>query len=353
MNGATVQADTVVADSVQTELVDFTTRLIEQAGGVVEWPASEPVGLAIAPLELAACLGQGEESFSLSMQTGGSGLSLGMGGEFVDLAAHALQRFVPAVGSFAMPNLPVKKSDFQRSIDQAFGWHNARAKVQQGAVTEVAYHMWWFHVVLRSEDAWESLIRVTINCELGLPCPLGDVLDAIDLVPSTRAGLAPEATLDTASRWVESEALRQAQPFLQRVDQRLDRDRNRLREYYRALGREVATPNRRTKVAPSEDDIAAQQRAIKLELQRKLAELDERYAFDAFLVPVALAEFHVPGLAIDVNIQRKTAVRTFRMIWNGLLKRIEPLRCSRCGNGAYNFWFTNDDVEPVCTGCHG
>ncbi len=104
-----------------------------------------------------------------------------------------------------------------------------------------------------------------------------------------------------------------------------------MREYYRALGREVATPNRRTKVAPSEDDIAAQQRAIKLELQASFAELDERYAFDAFLVPVALAEFHVPGLAIDVNIQRKTAVRTYRLIWNGLLKRIEPLRCSRCG----------------------
>jgi hypothetical protein len=335
------------------ELVDFTTRLIEQTGGMVEWQASEPVGLAIAPMDLAACLGQTEETFSLSMQAGGSGLSLGLGSEFIDLAARALQRFVPAVGSFAMPNLPVKKSDFQRSVDQAFGWHNARAKVQQGAVTQVAYHMWWFHVVPRSDDAWESLIRVTINCELGLPCPLGDVLDAIDLVPTTTTGSSPEATLELAALRAESETLQQAQPFLQRVDQRLDRDRNRLREYYRALGREVATPNRRTKVASNEEDRAAQQRAIKLELQRKLSELDERYALDALLVPVALAEFHVPGLAIDVNIQRKTAVRTFRLIWNGLLKRIEPLRCSRCGNGAYNFWFTNDDVEPVCTGCHG
>ncbi len=339
--------------SVQAELIDFATRLIEGAGGVVEWQADDSTGLAIAPIELAACLGQSDEAFPLTQQAGGAGLSLGLGGEFVDLAARTLQQFVPAAGSFSLPSLPVKKSDFQRSVDQAFSWLNARGKVKQGALTQVAYHTWWFHVCLRSEDAWESLIRVTMSCESGLPCPLDDVLNSIDLAPATKFSSPITTTLDGASRWVEKEALRQAQPFLQRIEQRLDRDRNRLREYYRALGREAATPNRRTKVAPSEEEIVAQQRAVKLELQRKLSELDERYTFDAVLLPVAVAELRVPGLAIDVNIQRKSAVRTFRVIWNGLLKRIEPLRCSRCGLGAYSFWFTNDDVDPVCTHCHG
>jgi hypothetical protein len=337
---------------VQTDLIDFASQLIEQAGGMVEWSSHEPEGLAIAPAELAACLGQTEETFPLTLRTDGPGLSLGLGGEFVDVASRALQQFVPAAGSFAMPHLPVKKSDFQRSVDQAFAWQNARARVKQGAVSLVAYHMWWFHAILRSEDAWESLLRVTVNCELGLPCPLGDVLDAIDLVPAHGTCHQPEASLDIAARWAEGEALRQAHPFLERVDQRLERDRNRLREYYRALGREAAAPNRRTKVAPSVEAIAAQQRAIKLELQRKLAELDERYAFDAALIPVALAEFQIPGLTIDVTIQRKAAFRTFRLIWNGLLKRLEPLRCSSCGGGSFNMWFTNEDVEPVCDACH-
>jgi hypothetical protein len=92
---------------------------------------------------------------------------------------------------------------------------------------------------------------------------------------------------------------------------------------------------------------------VKLELQRKLEELGERFAFEGLIRPAALAEFHVPGLAIDVRIQRKAATRTFRLFWNGIQKRLEPLRCSRCGNGAYNLWFTNEDVDPICSTCHG
>jgi len=91
---------------------------------------------------------------------------------------------------------------------------------------------------------------------------------------------------------------------------------------------------------------------VKLEYHRKLADLEERFACDGLVRPAALAEFHVPGLAIDVRIQRKSATRTFRLFWNGVQKRLEPLRCSRCGNGAFNFWFTNEDVDPVCATCH-
>jgi hypothetical protein len=92
---------------------------------------------------------------------------------------------------------------------------------------------------------------------------------------------------------------------------------------------------------------------VKLELQRKLEELGERFAFEGLIRPAALAEFHVPGLAIDVRIQRKAATRTFRLFWNGIQKRLEPLRCNRCGNGAYDLWFTNEDVDPICSTCHG
>ena len=102
-------------------------------------------------------------------------------------------------------------------------------------------------------------------------------------------------------------------------------------QYYHALLREASTPNRRLKTAPGPEELAARQRAVKLELRRKLADLEERFAFEGLLRPAALAEFHVPGLAIDVRIQRKAATRTFRLFWNGVQKRLEPLRCSRCG----------------------
>jgi hypothetical protein len=280
------------------------------------------------------------------------GLSLDLGGEFLDAAARTMATYVPAQGVFALPHLPVKKAEFQRTVDQAFGWQNARGKVIQGSVSTVVYHTWWFHVMLRSEDVWESLLDVTVNCDGQTCCELGTLLDAMDLKPASGLSRAPDTTLGIAAAHAEARVLHDAQPFWDRMETRLERDRQRLREYYRALLRETATPNRRLKTVPSAEEMAARQRAVKLELQRKLAELEERYAFEGVLRPVALAEFHIPGLAIDVRIQRKAATRTFRLFWNGIQKRLEPLRCSCCGKGNYNLWFTNEDVAPVCGACH-
>ena len=34
--------------------------------------------------------------------------------------------------------------------------------------------------------------------------------------------------------------------------------------------------------------------------------------------------------------------------WNPLRKQFDPLACSACGEGAFSFAFTNDDVQPLC-----
>ncbi len=339
--------------TVESQLRDFTQRLIEQTGGIIDWPADQPRGAALVPGDVASCLGQRDESFPVALSGIDQGLSVDLGGEFLDLAARTLATYVPAQGVFALPTLPVKKSDYQRTVDQAFAWQNARGKVLQGSVTSIVYHTWWFHVTLRSEDVWDTLQEVTVNCDGGTCCAMNGLLDVMDLKPTGVSARMPDTTLNLAASHVQQRTLLEARPFLDRMEMRLERDRQRLRQYYRALLREAATPSRRAKTVPSPEELAARQRAVKLELQRKLEELEERFAFEGLIRPAALAEFHVPGLAIDVRLQRKAATRTFRLFWNGIQKRLEPLRCSRCGNGVYNLWFTNEDVAPLCSTCHG
>ncbi|MHB8952976.1 MAG: hypothetical protein ACYC4U_08330 [Pirellulaceae bacterium] len=340
------------ATTVESQLRELTQRLIEQTGGMIDWPADQRRGAALVPRDVASCLGQSEESFPVALSETDGGLSVDLGGEFLDAAARTLATYVPAQGTFAVPHLAVKKSEFQRTVDQAFGWQNARGKVLQGSVIAIAYHTWWFHVALRSEDVWETFTEVTVNCDGGTCCAMNGLLDVMDLKPAGDLTRTPDTTLMTAASHAQQRTLLEAQPFLDRMEKRLERDRERLRQYYRALLREISTPNRRLKTVPSPEAIAARERAVKLELQRKLAELEERFVFEGLLRPTALAEFHIPGLAIDVRIQRKAATRTFRLFWNGIQKRLEPLRCSRCGKGAYNLWFTNEEVEPVCGTCH-
>jgi hypothetical protein len=103
--------------------------------------------------------------------------------------------------------------------------------------------------------------------------------------------------------------------------------------------------------APDAEKAAAKKRAVDLELRRKLAELDERYAMQAVLEPLVLARTALPVLAIDLLVQRRRARRTHHVYWNPLLKQLEPMRCSRCGNGAYALAFTDEDVEALCQAC--
>ena len=339
--------------SVESQLVEFATALVENSGGIIDWQSDGSQATAIVPPDLAESLGQHEESFLVKTQPGDEGLVLSLGGEFVDLAARTLRHFVPSIGAFAIDDLPVRKTEFATAVDSSFGWQNARAKVLDGSVMTVPYHAWWFHVTLQSEETWESLVSVTLNARSGVVVPLSELLNLGDLRPAKDAPSDSSTTLDQALHVAEAETMRQATTFLQRIDARRERDRKRLQDYYRALQRESSTPNKRTKAVPTAEEIESRQKAVKLELQRKLSELDERYLFSAVLRPIVLAEFRIPAVAIDVEIQRKAEKRIFRVYWNAMLKKMEPMSCSRCLRTSFNFWFTNDTVDPLCSTCHG
>jgi len=88
-----------------------------------------------------------------------------------------------------------------------------------------------------------------------------------------------------------------------------------------------------------------------LELRRKLAELEQRCTMEAVLEPLALVRTELPALAVDLAVQRRRARRVHTVHWNPLLRQLDPMRCSRCGNGALALAFTDEEVEPLCAAC--
>ncbi len=330
----------------------FAVELIENAGGIVEWNPDSNQGMGFVPAEVAASLGQSSEIFALSPSLDTGGLALTIGGNFLENTGRALKQFVPAAGLFTIPDLPVRKSDFQQSVDSCFGWQNARARVIQVNIMPVAYHSWWFHVTLRTDDAWESVLATTINVHSGLAVELGNAVDSLPFADCRPEPIRSELSVAAAARSVEAQTVKQAASFLARMDQRWLADRRRLRDYYNAMLRESTQSNRRTKQTPTATELEDRQRIVKLELQRKLSELDERFAISGDLCPIAVAEFRIPSAVIELEVQRKSAKRIFRLYWNGSNRRLEPLECSQCHTGAYNLWFSNTGVEPICTACH-
>ena len=340
------------------DLRDFATRLFEQSGGLVEWNDDGLSGVVLAPSEVTSVL-RLPESFVLSApphEAGLNGMSLSLATDFLDQAGHLLEAAVPRVGRFVVGERYLKRGDLQSAVDEAFGWQNARVRVGEHGPQLVEYHTWWFAASLRSDDVWEDRLSFTINSRSGAEVPFPDPLEMNDSSQSTDAptesGDLASDSMPRAQAIAQQRLLSAAAGFIERIEARRQRDQKRLRDYYHALLRETRAGSNRTKVVPTAEEKQTKERAVDLELRRKLSELDERYAMEAVVRPTILVRTTVPVLAIDLTVQRKQAIRQHVVYWNPLNKSFEPLACSGCHASAVNVWFTNDTVQPLCRRCH-
>jgi len=343
-----------MTSSIEQELRTFATHLLERRGGLVEWTDSEK-GTAIVPTELANLLdsnslGSGGEVLPLSTRPGGEGWWLSLATDFLDTASHLLEP-EPRIGTFCVEELYLKRGDLGEAVGRAFSWQNARVRLLDTRAVRVEYHTWWFHALLVSEDRWETRFPVTINASSGTELELPNVLDLWELEPHAKAAKQPPITYQRAVLRAQQQVQELASDFFDRMDGRLQRDRRRLQEYYQALLRENHHKKSRSQTKPDPEKQEARERAVKLELRRKAAELDERYAMDLTLEPVVLTRMEIPALAVDLSVERKRAQRKHTIYWNPLLKQLEPICCARCGCGTFSVAFTNTDVEPLCSKC--
>lgn len=372
--------------ALQEDLRDFATRLFEQSGGLVEWDDDGLSGVVLAPADVGRLL-RLPESFALCSpprEPGPNGMSLSLATDFLDQAGHLLEATVPRVGRFEVGERYLKRGDLQAAVDEAFGWQNARVRVHGHGPQSVEYHTWWFAASLRSDDVWEDRLSFTINSRSGAEVPFPDPLEfddechrqsrqRSDSWSRDREGAVSSAvqtplpdgrgseidgddsqfdTLSVAQAIAQQRLLSTAAGFLERIEDRKKRDQKKLRDYYQALLRETRAGSKRAKIVPTTEEKQTKERAVDLELRRKLSELDERYAMEAVVRPTILIRTTVPVLAIELTVQRKLATRQHVVFWNPLTKSFEPMACSGCHASAVNLWFSNDTVEPLCRRCY-
>jgi hypothetical protein len=340
-----------MSTTLDRDLQTFAVELFERCGGLADWPVPEVPGSVVVPPQVATAAQLPGEGFSLGMTAAPGTLHVGLAGEFLDVAARTLDAAVSRDGSFCIPERYLTSRDLTDKIGHTFGWQNARAKCGPAEPAVVEYHLWTLLGSLRSEDVWEAIFRVAVNVESQAIVELPDVFQEPDVKSDERPkGPDHPTTFDTAIAEGKRRLITASAEFVGRIEQRLERDRKRLHDYYRALSREAEGSKRRAAVS-SPDEIAAKKRAVDLELRRKLAELNENYALRAVLRPVVVVRVRLPALVVPIVIQRKQAVRHYRLYWNSLRKRFEPLSCCRCRRSTFSATFMNETVDLLCAPC--
>jgi hypothetical protein len=343
----------VATTALDDDLRTFAVELFEHSGGVADWPTPAVPGTVVVPREVATALHLPGEEFLLDVSAAPGALHVSLGGEFLDVAARVLDEAVPRDGSFWIPERYLTSRDLTDKIDRTFGWQNARAKYQVAEPALVEYQVWTLQGSLRSEDVWEAIFRVGINTENQAIVELPDVFQEPDLVGEGSATPQGDpSTYATAIAEGKRRLISASTEFVRRIEQRLERDRKRLQDYYQAILNEAdGSSKRRASTVASPEEIAAKKRAVDLELRRKLAEINENYALRAEIRPVIVVRVRLPSLVVPVVIQRKQAARHYRLYWNSLLKKFEPLSCSRCRRATFSATFTNETVDLLCSKC--
>ena len=334
---------------VQERLHAFATTLLDRRGALVEWPAADRAGTAVLPSEVAAAIGAAEV-VSLACEGADSGLSVNLAGDFLEWSGRLLDA-VPRIGAFRVRDLYLKRKELDEGVGRAFTWLNAKVKLREGRETTLEYHTWWFHAALNSEDRWETCFCVSLNAASGVAVEIPDPLALWELQPNPHPRTEAPSSYRQAADAARRRLLCLAAAFWDRMDARLQRDRKRLRDYYQALLRESARKKARGHAQPDPEKVEASERAVNLELRRKLGELDERYAMEAILRPVILVRTETPALAVDLSVFRKQAQKTHTVYWNPLLKQFEPFCCRDCGESTFTVAFSNEEVEPLCQKC--
>ncbi|MDR3212059.1 MAG: hypothetical protein LBU79_09105 [Planctomycetota bacterium] len=333
---------------ISERLADFARSLLSWRGALVDWPDGAPEGWAILPAEEAALFGVSEET-RLSREAGEGRLAASLATDFLERAEPLLNQ-APPVAAWRQRDAFIKKASSEETVAKAFDWLNARVRVRGGHIAEVEYHRWYFRAELVSEDRWEDVIAVTLNSRTGARVELPTLTDGGEgewFNPSPP--LADTQPRAVALAW--NEARHRATLFLDRMDAKRKRDHDRLKSYYGALLKE----KKRSRTMPDDENALAKKQeqslVVRLELKRKTQELDERYTIRAALSPIGLLRLTLPTLAIDMSVQRKQNEGPRLVYWNPVLKIMEPLSCSLCGQSCYAVAFTDQTLEPLCAGC--
>lgn len=336
---------------VDDRLREFTCRLLDRHGAEVDWPAGANEGLTLLPrgvAETLRCL----EILPLAADNA-SPLPINLSSDFLDRVEPLVQE-EPEVVSLRVPSAYLKRSDMAEPVARAFTWLNARVRVQSTEPTRTEYHTWYFLATVDSADRWQQVVRVDVNASSGAQVSLPDMLDA-------NAGLVEPAELPVQYPSTQLTAVRaglvrienESRLFVDRLEGQLGRDRQRLKDYYGALLLGDGKRSGRRGVVEDAAQREAKVTAVRMELRRKLAELDERYACRLELTPLALVRMDCPALAVRCRVQRRSAARMHTVYWNPFSKELEPLCCSRCGMSTFSAAFSDDKVVPLCPSCRG
>jgi hypothetical protein len=342
-------------------LLEFTSNLIEEIDGAVEWSDTENSFQALLPDHVRHRLGMPESLVTISDGTCATeepgGIPIGFGTEL-------LERAIPMafeIGRTASVRMPPISSRKQPDLEPGryFSFPNATFKEKGDHESWLDYWLWSFDVAADADERREEVHHVCIS-SAGVGCPeLPELIlyQASDWEPlKIRASEFTDKKLDTLFIVACDRALRGADEslaeFKETVTRHHVRDIRRIESYFQDLSAEMEDEIQRRQLKGADLEIRREKiNQLAGEKSRKLSALRDKYKLRLTFRPLALLLARLPVRRFDLLVKRRKRQRRLNLVYNLLSKRFDPMACEACGADTYRLGFCDDALHILCAAC--
>jgi hypothetical protein len=352
-----------------TSLKSFLVHLLTRHGALVETGRDSMLEVLFPPA-LAQGLGVGElERFAVPEGTQAQAAipsTLGIAvpdARLVNYQSELLERLgqlcigpgAVAAAALAEP-IPVKKLDVEHDIARAVALQNAVLKAYRQEPATIPYLLCHFTYAALSDERHEGMVALAVNEHT-----LQVVTGLAELVPELplSAELPPDGLAADVAR-VYTQACHAAQSrieddlvdFVKSMNRRLNRDVQRLTEYYGAMAQEIDTRLHKKRLAAEEQTREqSRRRATELELDRKIRDLQAKYALTVRVDLVGVLRLFVPVMLVSLTVMRRKWTLPLVLAWNPLLRELERVTCMGCFRPSKAIFICDEQRHAVCPTC--
>jgi hypothetical protein len=226
--------------------------------------------------------------------------------------------------------------------------------------------MIFFKYVALSDEKREGIFSLLVNeknlstfaLNGNLPAFWEDLKEPEKILTRTEGiSKALHASFSAVSLMVKEEF----EPFIKSLQRRLNRDVNRVFEYYETLKVEMQKAFEKKvssgKDFPEEQNeegkkiLSGKLDAVEGEKRWKIQDLVSKYALNVRIEPVCIIDIETESLVFWLEIKRRLSSRTFPLTYNPLLKKVDSLPCESCFFPRGTYYICDERLHILCAAC--
>jgi hypothetical protein len=248
----------------------------------------------------------------------------------------------------------LKTTGFDKSIPERFTPQNGLIRFVDAKPSITRYILCNVAYTANASEKRIGLVSFMINEITGVtPVEIGDALfwesDRMDVEHQDIPLAMP---IEELLRLIEHQSAISIGKSLENWQAKLTRararDEERLKDYYNTISSEIRHKiESKHLMGDEQDKELARIEATNRELERKLLDIQERYAMSVEASLHSAMIIHLPTVHIQCELQRKKAKRTVTAVWNPFTKILEPLRCELSGEPVYDFYLDDQSAKII------